>query len=122
MKFDPTVHHRRSIRLSGYDYTQAGYYFITLCAYQKQCIFGRIQNGYMRLNAHGRAVADEWLKTTTIRDAVELDEWVVMPNHFHGILFIGSKGTARRAHGVLPHIGERARHAVPLRAVPYPDN
>jgi putative transposase len=97
MKFEPTFHHRRSIRLSRYDYTRAGAYFITLCVHQKQCIFGRIQNGEMRLNAHGRAVADEWLQTATIRDAVELDEWVVMPNHFHGILFIGSKGTARRA-------------------------
>jgi putative transposase len=89
---------RRSIRLQGYDYSQAGAYFVTLCIQNRECLFGDIVNGEMRLNEAGRIVAEEWLKTAEIRDEIELDEWVVMPNHFHGILVIGDcRGTARRA-------------------------
>ena len=79
---------RRSIRLQGYDYSQAGAYFVTLCTQNRECLFGEIVNGEMRLNEAGRVVADEWINTAEIRDEIELDEWVVMPNHFHGILVI----------------------------------
>ncbi|NNK02904.1 MAG: transposase [Desulfatitalea sp.] len=89
---------RRSIRLQGYDYSQAGAYFVTICCQNRQCLFGKIVNGEMRLNDAGRIVAGEWLKTAKIRHEIELDEWVVMPNHFHGILVIADgRGTARRA-------------------------
>lgn len=80
--------HRRSIRLKGYDYSQVGAYFITVCAQNRECLFGSVVDGEMRLNGAGTIVADEWLKTTMIRDEIELDEWVVMPNHFHGIVWI----------------------------------
>jgi hypothetical protein len=89
MKYDPAIHHRRSIRLQGYDYSQAGVYFVTICAQNRECLFGEIVNGGMRLNEAGRMVTDEWIKTAEIRDEIELDEWVVMPNHFHGVLVIG---------------------------------
>ncbi|BBA35117.1 uncharacterized protein sS8_3174 [Methylocaldum marinum] len=79
---------RRSIRLQGYDYSQAGAYFVTLCTHNRECLFGEIVNGEMRLNDAGQIVAGEWLKTAEIRDEIELDAWVVMPNHFHGILVI----------------------------------
>jgi REP element-mobilizing transposase RayT len=98
MKYDPTIKRRQSIRLKGYDYTSAGAYFITICTHCHLYLFGKIGDGEMQLNDVGKIVAVEWLQTAAIRNEIELDEWVVMPNHFHGILFIRSdKGTARRA-------------------------
>lgn len=91
---------RRSLRLQHYDYSQAGAYFDTACAYQRECILGEIVAGNRRLNGVGHIVADDWLKTETMRDNVLLDLWVVMPNHFYGIVIIidtGCRGTARRA-------------------------
>jgi putative transposase len=91
---------RRSIRLKGYDYTQAGAYFITLCSYRRVSLFGEISDEEMHSNEFGRRVEAAWLKTGTIRSNVELDEYVVMPNHFHGILIVSgdaAEGTARRA-------------------------
>jgi len=92
MKFDPAIHHRRSIRLEGYDYAGAGAYFVTICVQDKKCLFGEIVAGEMVLNDAGGIVADEWLKTARIRQEIELDEWVVMPNHFHGIVVITRRG------------------------------
>ena len=60
MKYDPNRHHRRSIRLKGYDYRQPGAYFVTICAFQRQCLFGEIVNGQMRLNQYGEIVAEQW--------------------------------------------------------------
>ena len=88
MTLDPEKHHRRSIRLRNYDYSQPGAYFVTICTYQKQPWFGEIKNGQMYLNQLGKIVADEWLKTCKIRPNFQLDEWVIMPNHFHGIVII----------------------------------
>jgi len=88
MTFDPEKHHRRSIRLRNYDYSQPGAYFVTICTYQKQSWFGEIKNGQIYLNQLGKIVADEWLKTCKIRPNFKLDEWVIMPNHFHGIVII----------------------------------
>jgi REP element-mobilizing transposase RayT len=86
--------------LKGYDYTQPGAYIVTLCTQDRACLFGGISDGEMRLNAIGRIVADEWVKTAEIRDAIDLDAWVVMPNHFHGILFI--VGSCRGDRPVAP--------------------
>jgi putative transposase len=61
---------------------------VTICAYQRQCIFGEIIDGRMRLNQYGAVVADEWQKSSIIRREIKLDAWVVMPNHFHGIVVI----------------------------------
>ena len=88
MTFDPEKHHRRSIRLRNYDYSQPGAYFVTICTYQKQSWFGEIKNGQIYLNQLGKIVADEWLKTCKIRPNFKLDEWVIMPNHFNGIVII----------------------------------
>ena len=88
MTFDPEKHHRRSIRLRNHDYSQPGAYFVTICTYQKQSWFGEIKNGQIYLNQLGKIVADEWLKTCKIRPNFKLDEWVIMPNHFHGIVII----------------------------------
>jgi len=87
---DPERRRRRSIRIPGYDYTQPGAYFVTIVAHDRQCLFGRIEDGRMVLNAFGQIVFDEWFQTATVRPNVRLaeEECVVMPNHLHGILWI----------------------------------
>ncbi len=92
MRYDSDKHHRRSIRLRAYDYSQAGAYFITLCVHDRACLFGDIADGVMHLNDLGRAVESEWLHTRGVRPQVELDEYVVMPNHFHGIVVVVDMG------------------------------
>ncbi len=88
MGFDLDKHRRRSIRLPGYDYTQAGAYFITACTHVRACLFGTIVDGVMALNAFGEIVRDEWLKSAQIRREIQLDGFVVMPNHIHGIVVV----------------------------------
>jgi putative transposase len=88
MKYNPDKHHRQSVRLKDYDYASAGAYFITLFIYQKQHLFGEIVAGEMVLNEVGKIVDEEWLRSTEIRKEIELDEFVIMPNHIHGIAWI----------------------------------
>ncbi len=88
MRYDPDTHHRRSIRLQGYDYGSAGVYFVTICAQGGECLFGEIRNGEMNLNRFGQIVQEEWQNTAARRVDVELDGFVVMPNHFHGIILL----------------------------------
>ena len=98
MKHPPDRHHRRSIRLKGHDYTQPGAYFVTICTRDRECLFGHMVNGEMRLNKHGMAVHEEWLKTAELRENVEMEACTVMPNHLHGIVVVtDGRGTARRA-------------------------
>jgi putative transposase len=87
-KYNPHIHHRRSIRLKGYDYAQAGLYFITICCQDRICRFGKIENGQMKLNDAGILVQNEWLKLPQRFKNIQLHEYVVMPNHFHAILEI----------------------------------
>ena len=63
--------HRRSLRLKGYDYSRAGAYFVTVCAYNKKCVFGEIESGVMRLNTNGEIVASEWVRSAEIRPEIE---------------------------------------------------
>ena len=88
MSYDPERHHRRSIRLKGYDYSQAGAYFVTICAQGRQCLFGAIVDGVMRPNDAGRMVERWWLELNHKYPTVETDEHSVMPNHFHGVILI----------------------------------
>jgi REP element-mobilizing transposase RayT len=102
MKYNPEIHRRRSIRLKGYDYGQLGVYCITLCTHEKQCWFGEIRDSKMCLNQLGNIVVQEWLRTPQMRPEIVLDEWIMMPNHLHGILIITdasptSVGAHRRA-------------------------
>ena len=87
-KFNPAIHHRRSIRLAGYDYSRAGAYFLTLCAHHHKNIFVTIVDDRIELNACGRIVHNEWLKSAKIRWEIELDEFIIMPDHLHGIVII----------------------------------
>ncbi|MGK7936269.1 MAG: hypothetical protein AB4206_10825 [Xenococcaceae cyanobacterium] len=91
MQYYPEKHHRRSIRLKGYDYSQAGYYFVTICCYQKQCLFGNIVDGVVRLNQYGEIVAETYQWLSQRYPYLILDEWVIMPNHFHGIMVLTNK-------------------------------
>ena len=97
---------RRSIRLKSYDYTSPGAYFVTVCAYRMQCLFATVEVGAVKLSEVGRIVEEEWLRTAKVRQGVELDTFVVMPNHVHGILLIegwASTGTTEWAtHRVAP--------------------
>ena len=88
MKYDPAKHHRRSIRLKGYDYAQPGAYFITICVQNRECVLGEIENGEMRLNEAGKIVAECWQAIPAHFALAGLDLFAVMPNHLHGIITI----------------------------------
>ena len=109
------VRNRRSVRLRGYDYSQAGAYFITICTQNRCCLFGTIEEGGMVLNDAGRTAADCWLQIPDHFPNVELDEWVVMPNHIHGLMVIVDSSTV----GANNHSPVPDNHS-PLPAPPRP--
>jgi putative transposase len=78
--------HRRSIRLRGYDYAQPGAYFVTLCVHGQELIFGDISNGQLRMSRYGKIVQACWDNLPHHYAHVELDAFVMMPNHVHGII------------------------------------
>ncbi len=96
VKFDPKKHHRRSIRLKGYDYSQAGAYYVTIVTWHREFLFGDIVSKEMKLNKVGKIVEWEWLELSKRLLYVGLGAHVVMPNHFHGILFIHEPEGATR--------------------------
>lgn len=79
---------RRSIRLRGYDYTSAGLYYVTLCVTGRECIFGTVRKGSVALSPLGRMVELRWQKLPSFFPNLALDEFVMMPNHLHGILYL----------------------------------
>src|SRR4051812_30384615 len=84
--FNPDIHHRRSYRLKGYDYSQEGLYFLTICVQDRACIFGQIINDEMILNNFGRTAEESWKEITAHFPNAVLHDHVVMPNHVHGII------------------------------------
>lgn len=86
MKYDPEIHHRRSVRLHEYDYSSEGLYFVTICVQNKKCLFGRIEEGEMKMNEVGRMVEEWYQKIPTKFDDIHCMEFIIMPNHFHCIL------------------------------------
>ena len=99
MTYNSQMHHRRSIRLRGYDYSQVGAYFVTVCTQDRTCLFGEVAGDQARLNEVGRFVQAEWDRLTDRFPTIELDTFVVMPNHVHGIVII-SFADARSDSGV----------------------
>ncbi|MDQ7026287.1 MAG: transposase [Anaerolineae bacterium] len=85
---DNKQHNRRSTRLPDYDYRSNGAYFITICVEQKQCLLGHVDNGDMILNNWGEIAKEEWLRSFEIRKEIKRDEYIIMPNHFHAIVWI----------------------------------
>jgi len=106
-------HRRRSIRLKGWDYGSLGYYFITICTQNREYLFGNITNGNMALNDIGRIVEKCWQDIPAHFPHADLDEFIVMPNHFHGILVI--KGSV----GAYKHTPQRSDQSVQSRANIY---
>jgi REP element-mobilizing transposase RayT len=101
MRPDPATHHRRSIRLKGHDYSRTGAYFVTIVTHGRELLFGAVLNGEVHLNDAGRMVSATWAGTPDIRPNVTLDEFVVMPNHFHGVLVIHEpRGVIRLARPI----------------------
>ncbi len=88
MTFDPEKHHRHSVRLRGYDYSQPGMYFVTVCAASGKKPFGKVEESGVALNWCGRLVSEIWLHTPKILPFVTLDDFVVMPDHLHLLFFL----------------------------------
>lgn len=93
------MHHRRFIRLQGYDYSQAGAYYVTIVVQGRDCLFGEVVNGEMYINAYGEIVQKWWDEIPIHFPNVELGAFVIMPNHVHGIIFIT---TERRGEVLSP--------------------
>ena len=89
MKYNPNIHHRRSVRLRGYDYGKEGMYFITICTQNRIHFFGEVENGEMVLTPFGEIAHREWEKLPERWPHVELGAFQIMPNHMHGILLVG---------------------------------
>ncbi|WP_299425392.1 transposase [uncultured Meiothermus sp.] len=97
MPYDPERHHRRSIRLKGYDYSQAGAYFVTINVHQRRCLLGEVVGGKVRLSPAGEMVLRVWEAAPNHYPGVDVDAFVVMPNHVHGIILLTtSAGAAPR--------------------------
>lgn len=86
MKFNPHIHHRRSIRLKGYDYGRAGLYFVTICCHNRACLFGTVENAIMELNDAGGMVEKWCWELENKYPDKKCHEMVVMPNNFHCII------------------------------------
>ncbi len=96
-------YHRRSTRLMGYDYSKPGFYFVTICTKNRQNLFGEISNNLMDLNDAGKMVLNCWLEIQDHYPHVKLHEFIIMPNHIHGILEIREKQNHVNAEN--PHVG-----------------
>ncbi len=90
MKYNPEIHHRHSIRLKGYDYSQVGAYFVTIVAQGCASLFGHIENGEMILNDAGQMIVKWWNELPNKFPQITLGAFIVMPNHFHGIIIINA--------------------------------
>lgn len=91
-RYNPNIHHRRSIRLKGYDYAQAGLYFITICLKDRACLFGNVVNGKMILNDPGKMVGKWYNELENKFPDIQCGEHVTMPNHFHAIIINNGNG------------------------------
>ena len=111
MSYNPNIHHRRSARLKGYDYSQAGMYFVTICTHNRLCLFGEIQ-----LNEAGCVLQQCWVDIPIHFPQVELDEYVIMPNHIHGILtIVDSRTVGANNHSPSLMQGVGAKNFSPLQ-------
>ncbi len=88
MKYNREIHHRHSLRLEAFDYSSPGYYFITICTQNRECLFGSIAQDSIVLNDAGEMVKSEWAKLSQDFSHIRLKHYVIMPNHFHGIIHI----------------------------------
>ena len=101
-RYDPDRHHRRSVRLRGWDYGRPGAYFVTVCTAQRQHLFGEVVAAKMQLSACGRLVDVVWRRNVARMPHVDLDAFQVMPNHIHPILRIGDREEAESDRATRP--------------------
>ena len=99
MTYNPKIHHRKSIRLKGYDYSQSGLYFVTICCKNKECLFGNIctsenHESTIMLNDAGKIANDCWLQIPEHFPGAILHEHIIMPNHMHGIVELTENDTS----------------------------
>jgi len=113
---DPVRHHRRSIRLQGYDYRQVGAYFVTVCTHGREPVFGAIADDAMHLNAYGQIVAEDWAWLADTFSYVDLDACIVMPNHVHGIIVIADAADDMRIEEGALRAGEGGSSTAPTQA------
>lgn len=108
-KFDPQKHHRRSIRLPNYDYSQSGAYYITIVTWHRECLFGDVVDGEMVLSKFGLVAKQQWANLPNRFPNITLGAFVIMPNHIHGVIVIMTgRGTAGNLND---HDGELSRRA-----------
>jgi hypothetical protein len=123
MKYDARIHHRRSVRLQGYDYARPGQYFVTVCAHYRELLFGEVVKGQMRRNALGDIVHAEWYATERIRPEIRLDGFIVIPNHFHGIIeIVGGAGPTRRVAPIVDDQRDDSLAGTSRRVAPANDD
>ena len=103
--YDPEIHHRRSIRWRHYDYSQPGFYYVTICVQGHRTLLGRVSAGIMELNDAGRMVDTTWRDIPQLFPSMRPDEHVTMPNHFHGILQIVSRSQEEVAPTLADAVG-----------------
>ncbi len=125
MSYNSDIHHRHSVRLKDYDYSLEGLYFITVCAQDKKCLFGKITDGVMRLNEAGRMVEEWYFKLQEKYPNIACMEHIIMPNHFHCIIHIVGAGSARPITSTetpteinndeIPHADDRAGKPRPYK-------
>ena len=100
MPYDPDKHHRRSIRLKGYDYALEGGYFITLVVQGRQCVLGKIDGDSEVSLSQPGGMIEYWLGRLVTRfDTLVIDTYVIMPNHFHGIFMLVDDDRPRQSTG-----------------------
>ncbi|MBK8389475.1 MAG: hypothetical protein IPL23_09465 [Saprospiraceae bacterium] len=109
--YDLRIHHRRTLRLKGYYYANEGLYFITICCHNRAHLFGQVVGGEMILNQYGMIAANEWLNTPIIRPNIELGEFVIMPNHIHGIIKITRRDESHSSKGVNDRLNPTESHS-----------
>ncbi len=110
MGFNFNKRSRRSIRKKDYNYSKPGNYFITICTMNQECLLGEIHEGKMILSAAGEIANSEWLRTPMVRPEIELDAFVIMPNHLHGIIIKHARRGDPAGRPADPAIKDRASH------------
>ncbi len=117
MVFHPDIHNRRSVRLQGYNYSCAGSYFVTICVHDRECLFGEVVGDDVVMNEAGKTVSDIWGEMESRFPAVSLDYFIVMPNHFHGILVLSDDAGATHEAPGSPKLGDIVRAFKSITAV-----
>jgi len=122
MSYNPDRHHRRSIRIKGYDYSNNGAYYMTICTQNRELLFGNVKNKEMHLNEYGNIANKYWLDLSERYPNIMLDEYIIMPNHIHGIIFIqNNDNTVGVIHELPLHDPKQRRKMLIPKIVGYFD-